>query len=264
MNRRRQLFVGCWRRRIGRTSLALVVLAASAFATAADAPQSGEEEIDRWVKDLQSDSFIQRDFAARRLSRTSRTVVPQLESVTRDGSRSAGLVAVSLLEQWSMQDDEAGSAAHRALNRLSRGVDSLKPPIAKRVQLALRRADRRVVGVVTALGGSIERDPNLNITVVRVNNEQFGDDQARVLARLGSLEQLDLRKTGITDQSLNSLATLSGLQTLNLSETIVTAAGLRELTPLSRLTRLSLYHTKITPEDYRWFMDHLPDCEIRQ
>ena len=252
-----------WFQEFVPSGVQLVLMIAVAAPAVAGAPPE-QPLVDQLMDDLQSDSFIRRDFAARRLGQYGESIVPRLKVVVRGGDDDARIAVVSLLERWSLQDDAAGEQAHRALQGLSESDSVLTPEVARRVHAALRRAERRVVGIVTALGGSVERNQDLGITAVKVNNELFGDRQARLLARLGRLERLDLRKTGITNHALGSLASLRELQTLNLSETIVTSVGLQELAPLTRLRQLSLYHTEISPDGLRWCEEHLPDCEIRQ
>lgn len=72
------------------------------------------------------------------------------------------------------------------------------------------------------------------------------DAGIKELARLRSLQSLDLSGTRVTDAGLKELAVLPKLQVLNLSRTAVSDAGLKHLKLYPRLQKLSLKDTNVT------------------
>jgi len=75
----------------------------------------------------------------------------------------------------------------------------------------------------------------------------FQDDGALVhLASLGSLKDLRLAYTDITDAGLEHLRSLKGLRKLDLEYTLITDAGAPAINALTELTSLSIAFTQIT------------------
>ena len=72
------------------------------------------------------------------------------------------------------------------------------------------------------------------------------DAGLKELAKLKTLQYLDLGATAVTDIGLKELAGLKALQILNLPGTKVTDAGLKELTGLKSIYELNLNGAKVT------------------
>jgi eukaryotic-like serine/threonine-protein kinase len=86
----------------------------------------------------------------------------------------------------------------------------------------------------------------LQVLVIGGNRHDIGDEGARQIAALASLQRLALRNAKITDASLADLANLANLEELDLTGTRVTDAGIAELEEMPNLRRLVLDGTSIT------------------
>lgn len=91
------------------------------------------------------------------------------------------------------------------------------------------------------------------------NARQIGQDEPRlddgslrriepILKSFHRLEALDIRKSGITDESADLIGSLAGLKQLRLSNTRITNQTIRHISRLSQLEYLDLYATPITDE----------------
>jgi serine/threonine protein kinase/Leucine-rich repeat (LRR) protein len=86
----------------------------------------------------------------------------------------------------------------------------------------------------------------LQVLVIGGNRHDIGDEGARQIAALASLQRLALRNAKITDASLADLANLANLEELDLTGTRVTDTGIAELEVMPSLRRLVLDGTSIT------------------
>lgn len=87
-----------------------------------------------------------------------------------------------------------------------------------------------------------------NVAQLGLGRAKITDAGLDAVAKLASLETLDLRSTGVTDAGLAKLAGLKSLSHLNLVNTGITDAGLEKLATLPGLTKLYVWGTKTTPE----------------
>jgi Leucine-rich repeat (LRR) protein len=79
-------------------------------------------------------------------------------------------------------------------------------------------------------------------------NTDLGDGQMKLLARLTSLEYLDISHTKVTDAGLRELSTLKRLRSLCLNDTEITDQGLEDLAAFTELKFLHLTRTMVTDE----------------
>ena len=75
------------------------------------------------------------------------------------------------------------------------------------------------------------------------------DDLMLLLPFAGTLQQLDVQHTEITDGGLSRIAQLTELKSLNLAGTRITSDGLARLTTLHKLQNLNLSETTLIPAD---------------
>lgn len=89
----------------------------------------------------------------------------------------------------------------------------------------------------------------LNPSVTLHAQRQMTDDMLAELSRIGTITTLDLSGCkGVTDEGMRHLAKLQTLQHLNLSETSITDAGLRALSSLAGLQSIELSGTCISDD----------------
>jgi hypothetical protein len=83
------------------------------------------------------------------------------------------------------------------------------------------------------------------------------------IAKITSLQILDLRATQITDTGLAKLKALSNLKELLLNNTAITDQGLVHLAEIKSLTLVNVFNCKgVTPKGMAALQKALPDCQV--
>lgn len=86
---------------------------------------------------------------------------------------------------------------------------------------------------------------------------QFQDTDIDILSGgIGSLTELNLGATQVTDAGMKKLSTFSEIEVLKLSETTITDKGLAELANLKKLRVLNLYGTQVTDQGIKALLGH--------
>lgn len=86
---------------------------------------------------------------------------------------------------------------------------------------------------------------------------QFQDTDIDILSGgIGSLTELNLGATQVTDAGMKKLSMFSEIEVLKLSETTITDKGLAELANLKKLRVLNLYGTQVTDQGIKALMGH--------
>ncbi|MFM2297885.1 MAG: hypothetical protein RL117_1592, partial [Verrucomicrobiota bacterium] len=75
--------------------------------------------------------------------------------------------------------------------------------------------------------------------------------------------QLRLSETKITDAGMDTIAKMASLESLNIFGTAVTDAGLQKIAALPQLKRLYLWQSKVTPAGIEELKKKLPQCQIQ-
>jgi hypothetical protein len=102
-----------------------------------------------------------------------------------------------------------------------------------------------------------------HVTQVRlVAVHQLSDAELNHISHLSGLEELDLHRSPVTDESLARLDGLTGLQSLILFHTPISDAGLMRLKRLGRLRNLSIENTKVTDAGVAELQKALPKLTI--
>lgn len=93
----------------------------------------------------------------------------------------------------------------------------------------------------------------------------ISDKGLETLARMTSLEALDLRATQVTDTGLAKLRALPRLKHLKLGNTAITDQGLANLRPIKSLTSVNIHNCKgVTAKGIADLRNALPDCQVSQ
>ena len=83
-----------------------------------------------------------------------------------------------------------------------------------------------------------------------------------IVAKLASLESLELDHTKVSDAGLAKLAGLTKLTDLALDSVDLTDAGVARLAEIRSLRQLDLYHTLVTDKGFEQLKSALPQCQI--
>jgi Leucine-rich repeat (LRR) protein len=98
---------------------------------------------------------------------------------------------------------------------------------------------------IESLGGQV-RMSGASIQAISLARVAFDDKRLEFLAKLSSLERLNLDGTDVSDLGLPTIAKLTGLRDLSLNFTSISDRGLSALGPLQKVRRLMLAGTQIT------------------
>lgn len=107
----------------------------------------------------------------------------------------------------------------------------------------------RAVAVIKKARGKVTPDsvdPDQPVLIADLHNVPITGEILDAVTALPKLKELNLYKTGFTDDDLTRLAGLKELQTLNLCSSRVTDAGLASLRALPALRSLYLHDTAVT------------------
>jgi hypothetical protein len=112
-----------------------------------------------------------------------------------------------------------------------------KRPIPQQITIT---NPEQAVEFVELLGGRIGKNRQEQIVLIFLNDSSLNDDQTKIFRYLRSVESLHLRRTAITDQTLEELGNLTHLKYLYISDTPVTDEGVSALQfkrPLLKIER---------------------------
>ena len=145
---------------------------------------------------------------------------------------------------WPEGGDEFFIAAREAaaVPRIDFGIAAPEPAVQERIDRAIAalKAQGIVAGVVA--GDTPAVDVNASLL-----GDTFGDEDVHLLAELAPvLVWLNLSRTGVTDEALETLKGMPQLRRLNLSRTAVGDVGMKALAGLPKLEVLNAYGTKVT------------------
>ena len=101
-----------------------------------------------------------------------------------------------------------------------------------------------------------------NLTLLDLRRTVVTDDGLQTLAKMPKLRRLQLQETNTSDAGLRGIDTLSNLEVLNLYNTRVTDKGVATLAPLKKLKRLYVWRTAVTDAGESALHKQLPKLEI--
>jgi Leucine-rich repeat (LRR) protein len=241
---------------------AVFLLAAAAGRT--DPPSA--DEIQGWIRDLDSSAFRTRETAAKQLKQAGADVAPALAKAAKTGSAEVSDRSLRLLgEMAEGNDPKAETAARRQLRRLADGESR----VAADARLILNRRRNAALAALLFAGvaydeaGSgvtrIDFDDSSNVPgvvpllkefqeveSVSASTSRFGDAQAKYLADLANLRDLNLYRSSISDEGLKHLTGLKNLRWLPVGGTKVTDAGLKVISGMTQLEYVGVRGDNIT------------------
>jgi len=243
--------------------LATILLVAVADGRA-DPPTA--EQIQIWIRDLDSSTFKTRDAATSGLRRAGAESAAPLARAARTGSAEVADRALRLLgEMAEGPDAKAEAAARRHLRRLADGESAVAADAKSILQRKRNRTLTQLLfaGVAYDEHGSqvtrIDLDNSSNVAAVApllkefpeleslsASTSRFTDDQAKYLAELPNLRDLNLYRSNISDEGLKHLTGLKNLRWLPMGETKVTDAGLKTISGMTQLEYVGVRGNNVT------------------
>ncbi|HEX5446330.1 MAG TPA: PDZ domain-containing protein [Pirellulales bacterium] len=208
----------------------------------APAPQAAAQagaaasHIQRWIAELDSDRFAQRQAATAHLQHSGEPAIAALAEAADGSHAEVTRRAIDVLA--ALSDSEELTVAQSAREALSKLAESTHRLAASRAAVVLReqhlRQQRAALVELRNLGADIQiggvEDGELIVHRVLLGRAwQGGDEALRLLPRVRRIDELKLYGQQFTDASLDAIAELTGLQVLRLYCTGITDAGQERL-----------------------------------
>jgi hypothetical protein len=239
-----------------------VVLAAGPSISDTAAPSSGTKtesvpagQVAQWVRDLNSDRFIDREVATEKLIEAGEVSVSPLVESLADNNLEVTTRAIYILQELALSvEPQTEMAARAALEKIA---EPRVTSVARRAQTALDRLDEirqdRALADLKRLGAIItDRQSAVGFGVVDQYVIKFDDrwrGEVRDLARLRWLRnigELIFEGPRVTDAWLQHLPDQNGLAVLTIKRASITDEGLRHLKAGKELETLSLLYVPIS------------------
>ena len=198
------------------------------------------EVIQKWIAQLDSDLFIEREVATRRLIEAGQPAIASLAKAA-DGDRL-----------------ETATRAVRVLLQLTEAeqIETAREALAALAQLERRPVERKAARAVL----DQFRETRALAEIVRLGGTERIRYQVEGREVVGQLVIGRQWKGG--DAGLRRVADIRYLQTLSLHGAMVTDAGIAHLKGMAALQRIELYGTKVTRQGLAALKKALPRAEI--
>ncbi len=238
-----------------------------------------DEEILKWVHDLDSNLFLQRELATERLIAAGAVSIDPIVQALTTNNLEVTTRGVYILQELALQSDLATTESARAA--LEKVAAPRATSAARRATEALARLDlvrhERAIEDLKRLGAVIgERQSQLGFQIVEefsveigekwrgepadllrlrwlrgvdevvFSHPEIGDEALTHVAKMESLPSLTIRKAKITDGGIRNLRDLKSLQTLSILYCPISDNAVDSLASLSGLSRLRMYGTQLT------------------
>jgi Leucine-rich repeat (LRR) protein len=244
--------------------LITVVVFLAATTAYADPPTA--DQIQAWIRDLDSSKYRVRDRAARQLRDAGADAAAPLAKAARNGSAESSDRALRLLgDMIEGNDTRVEIAARRQLRRLADGESA----VAGDARFLLNRQRHRLFAQLVFARVSFQEEDGKITTMdldrvfdldavlpllkyfpeiedLSISNKRFGDAGAIYLADLPNLQRLNLFQSDIGDDGLKHLTGLKNLRQLPMGATRVTDAGLKTVAVLTQLEYVGVRGNNIT------------------
>ncbi|MBC8873813.1 MAG: PDZ domain-containing protein [Planctomycetes bacterium] len=245
---------------------AIIVMVAGATLSAAEkpAPPTGKagsditkEQIKKWVADLDSDRFFDREVATERLIAAGATAVEPVAEAVSSNNLEVTTRGMYILQELALDvNSESAEVACAALEKIAefRGTTAARRAAATLAKLGEIRHDR-ALDELKRLGANVgSYAPQFGIPMVGRRSIEFGEKwrgEDKDLARLRWLRGVnDLIFQGpqVNDQWLKHVPKLTGLSSLLIKRASVTDEGIKHLKGMKGLQAIALMYLDITDQ----------------
>jgi Leucine-rich repeat (LRR) protein len=223
-----------------RFLLPTAALLLSVAAVRADPPTA--DQIQSWIRDLDSSTFKTRDLAMRGLRQAGADAAAPLAKAARNGSTEVADRALRLLgEMADGSDAKAEAAARRHLHRLADSESN----VAGEARTLLNRKRNRLLTQLS-FAGATYRDTSDGLVYLDLDDARDLEGALRILKFFPEIEELTISNKLFNDKSAVHLAELPNLRYLNLYRSNIGDEGLKHLTGLKNLRKLPMGETRVT------------------
>lgn len=233
-----------------------------------------DEQIDRWIEQLDADEFIIREAATQKLTKAGAPAIEKLARAMAEGNLEVIMRGVVILQEGALSQDAATErAAHAALTQLS----ALKATaVARRADATLKslgdvRRQRAEVELVR-LGAAVGRryvqlgigTPGSQLYSIHIGEDwRGGREGLRHLQWMTNVRQITFEGPKVTDAYLEPIKKLDNLTSVTITEAQVTDRGLVQLAGLSQLQQLRLWYVPIGDGAIGELVKHKGLAELR-
>ncbi len=253
------------------------------------------DRILKWVQELDSDRFVERELATTRLIEAGTAAIAPVTQALESNNLEVTTRGVHILQELALESDLAISKAARAA--LEKVATPRVTSAARRAAEALSRLDlirhERALLDLKQLGAVVDESHSpmgfqmieqLSIEIgdqwrgkstdlVRLawlrsvdqlilSHPQCDDETLALVAQIPDLPALTIRRANVSNDGIAHLRHLDNLRTLNVLYCPIgdeTVASLREITSLGRLR---LFGTRVSAEGRERLVEALPQTEI--
>ena len=256
-------------RHILATMLALSMATASGARDPAD-PEPTRDQIQHWVRQLDSNRFIDRELATENLIEVGMAAIGPVSEAAQGNSLEVATRAILVLRESALSaDSRTESAATESLQHLAarNGTAASRRALRALAELKLLWQERSLKEI-QRLGGKLNANHVMVgvQTVEAVHSLEIGPDwkggeEGLVhLNFLEDLQRLTLIGPQVNDHWLAIVATMKNLQLISLKRTQITDGGLAHLKDLNLLHQVDLWYAPITDGA----VDHLAGLKAAQ
>lgn len=230
-----------------------------------------DEQIDRWIRQLESDSYASRQLGVQLLQPHPMMAISAVERAIETVEEDAANRLIRLLGRWSANPDEGyGELAYEALNRVAQGGVSTRSSMAISVIQAIQRTQSdRSTEYLSRLSAYIGLEPDklfaMNMQyemlyVLRLNEAFRGTiDDLNCARWLTDVRVVRLIGPRIDRKWLEQIAKIPNLRTLQIRHTSIASEDLKVLHSLDRLEGLEILYTPIDDKAIE-ILGNLPFC----
>jgi len=213
------------------------------------------EQIQRWVKSLDSERFVDREVATEKLIAAGASAVGPITEAVSGNSLEVTTRGLYILQELALSfETEAEEAARAALEKIA---ESRATSAGRRAAAILTRLDavrqERALDDLKRLGAVVTTHPSqLGLPIVGNYSIEVGDswrgqpDDLTRLRWLRDVSELAFLGQRVTDECLKHVSAIKGLASLTVKRANVTDDGIEHLQGLKGLRVLSLLYIPIT------------------
>jgi len=253
------------------------------------------EQIHLWIGDLDSDSFVTREFATENLPRAGVDCIDPLLEALPKSSLEVMTRGIHVLREVALSDDlDTENAARAALEQVARsrhktlsgrasstlaGLDTIRHNRAikqlQKLGANFNAGDLPFARFASALY-SIELGDNWQGTAkdltrlkwlqevrqLTMSGEKFTDEHVKYIAEMENLNDLTIKRAAITNGSLSHLKKLKNIARLSIMYCPIDDMSIDHLLDNRNVTTMRLFGTRITKDGAARLQKELASTEI--
>jgi hypothetical protein len=230
----------------------LILLASIPVQAVAPPPTPSASQIEKWVRQLDDESFSVRESASKSLLWSGKAAIRAVTDAATGESVEVTDRAMRILEELeSSTKGVTASAVREALRELA---SSKRETIARRARKALGAHQHRVIAALERCGASVAAKGDKFVSVNFDDAKALGRN-LRLLRELPDVERLSFSTPLMDDAGMAEIKGLKRLRVLNLYGSRVGDEGLKHLKTFPSLRSVPMGGTRVTDKG----LAHLKD-----